>query len=384
MEINLYLRTLQRGWWIILLTVLIATNVSLITSYFTPPVYQTSARFIVAPNAGSFSSSWDVVSSLDTLDRRSIINTYRELLASSSVYRQNPQIQKIAPEVLASYDISVTVVPDTNILQLTVEGVDPNLTVELADAIGTQAVDYINKLYPVYIFSILDQPELPIAPIRPQPIQNAGLAFFFGAIIGLVLAFSKEQLQTSIEKLRERSIVDVPSSAYTRAYFERRLLEEIAQRPEHSLSLGMINFRGLADVADILPQQIMDRIINTVTQTLKSELRGRDVVGRWGDMQLAVLLPSTPISAVEATFKRIQLYLAETISVDTSGDMIVKPDPCIGVVGRNQLETGEELIARGVNAMEKASALDEASVVVLSTPFIFAKPDSSVNSSELG
>ena len=384
MEINLYLRTLQRGWWIILLTVLIATNVSLITSYFTPPVYQTSARFIVAPNAGSFTSSWDVVSSLDTLDRRSIINTYRELLASSSVYRQNPQIQEMAPEVLASYDISVTVVPDTNILQLTVEGVDPNLAVELADAIGTQAVDYINKLYPVYIFTILDQPAIPVSPIRPQPIQNAGLALFFGAIIGLVLAFSKEQLQTSIEKLRERSIIDVPSSAYTRAYFERRLLEEVAQRPESDLSLGLINFRGLADVADILPQQIKDRIINTITQKLKNELRGRDIVGRWNDMQLAVLLPSTPISAVEATFKRLQSYLAETISVDAAGDMIVKPDPCIGVVGRAQLETGEELIDRCINAMEKASAFVEAAFVFLSKPFIFAKNENPVNSNQSG
>lgn len=384
MEINLYLNMLRRGWWIILLTILIATNVSLLTSYLTPPVYQTSSRFIVAPNAGSFSSSWDVVSSLDTLDRRSIINTYRELLSSPSVYKQNPAIQSVDPQVLASYDILVTVVPDTNILKLTVEGVDPKTTVEIADAIGTQAVEYINKLYPVYFFTILDQPELPISPVRPQPLQNAGLAFFFGAIIGFVLAFSKDQLQISIEKLRERSVIDSASSAYTHAYFERRLMEEVAQRPEQNLSLGMINFRGLADVRDILPQQIKDRIVNTITQTLKSELRGRDVVGRWSDMQLAVLLPSTPVSAVEATFKRIQLCLAEPISVDTSGDMVVNPDPCIGVVGRAQLETGEELIERCISAMEKASAFDEAAVVVLSKPFIFSKSENSINSIETG
>src|SRR5712691_2242063 len=99
MEVTLYLRAFRRGWWIILLTILVAANVSLVISYFTPPVYQTNVRFIVSPNAGIFSSSWDIVSSLDTLDRRSIINTYKELLASSSVYGKSPQVEKISPDV---------------------------------------------------------------------------------------------------------------------------------------------------------------------------------------------------------------------------------------------------------------------------------------------
>ncbi|MEN9430350.1 MAG: Chain length determinant protein, partial [Pseudomonadota bacterium] len=85
----------RRGWWIILVTTLIATNVSLLVSYFTPPVYQTSERFIVSPNASIFSSSWDIVSSLDTLDRRSIINTYKELLANQTFYVKSPEMQKI-------------------------------------------------------------------------------------------------------------------------------------------------------------------------------------------------------------------------------------------------------------------------------------------------
>lgn len=372
MEITLYLQAFRRGWWIIALTTLVATFISLLVSYFTPPVYQATGRFIISPNAASFNSSWDIVSSLDTLDRRSIINTYKELLASPSVYEKSPDIQSMGSDIISSdYLITVAVVPDTNILNLSVEGEDPVIVVAIVNAIGDQAVQYINQLYPVYIFSILDKPDFPTTPIRPVPAQNAGLAAVLGIVLGVVLAFSREQLQNTVEKLRERAIIDIPSSAYTRAYFERKLREDINRMPEARFSLGLINFRGLDEVVNVLPQPIIDRLLNQLTQTLKSELRGRDIVGRWTASQLIVLLPDTQTSAVEATFKRIQAYLAVSISVDKSGELVVVPDPCIGVVSREQLETYDEFLKRVELAMEKASSLKEASVVFSTKPFLF-------------
>lgn len=372
MEITLYLQAFRRGWWIIALTLLLATFVSLLVSYFTPPVYQANARFIISPNAGIFSSSWDIVSSLDTLDRRSIVNTYKELLASPSVYSRSPDIQKLGEGAIGTdYEVMVTVVPDTNILHLTVEGPDPLIVVMIANAIGREGLEYINELYPVYNFSVLEQAEIPTRPVRPEPVQNAALAALLGAIVGVVLAFSREQLQTTIEKLRERSIIDVPSSAYTRAYFERRVREEVSRQPDIHLSIGVINFRGLEEVAGILPQPIIDRLLGQLTQTLKSELRGRDIVCRWNTAQLAVLLPNTPNSAVEATFKRIQMYLASPIYLDKAGDMVVNPDPCIGVVARDQFEPDDEFLRRAELAVERASSLKDATVIFLAKPFVF-------------
>jgi capsular polysaccharide biosynthesis protein len=282
MELRLYFRALQRGWWIIVLTALLAVNFSLLVSYLTPPVYQVSSRFIVSPNAGIYDNSWDIVSSLDTLDRRSIINTYKEILASPSIYGTSPELQEIPANVLASdYQISVVVVPETNILRLVVEGPDPSRAVTIATAIGTQALDAINKLYPVYNFSVLENPELPTEPIRPRTVQNAGLALLIGGIIGTVLAFSKEQLQRSFEQLRQRSILDGVTFAYTRAYFERRLREEVTKNPDSGLSLGLINLRGLEEVAGVLPKALADRVLYETTLILRKELRGRDIVGRW-------------------------------------------------------------------------------------------------------
>ena len=372
MEINIYLRTLQRGWWIIVLLALATMNFSLVVSYFTPPVYETSSRFVVSPNAAVYSNSWDIVDSLDTLDRRSIINTYKELLASPAVYGTNPELQNMSPaELDAKYSIVAVVVPDTNILKLTVEGPDPEGVVLVANAVGKEALEYINRLYPVYNFSILDAPEMPTKPIRPEPVGNAALALLIGTVLGTGLAFSREQLQFSFDRLKERSIVDPVSSAYNRPYFERRLREEVTRNPDASLSLGLINFRGIEDSMEVIPQAMIDQAMYKVTQTLKSELRGRDIVGRWDRAQLSVLLPYASNAAIESTFKRIQKYLEAPIQLSKTGDIVIHPDPCIGVVSHDQFESGDAMMERAKTAMEQASSFGAPTMVFLSTPFIF-------------
>jgi hypothetical protein len=57
--------------------------------------------------------------------------------------------------------------------------------------------------------------------------------------------------------------------------------------------------------------------------------------------------------------------------MDTAGDMVINPDPCIGVATRDQFESSESLVDRAQLAIEKATALQEAGVVFLSKPFLF-------------
>lgn len=357
MEMRYYLRIIQRGWWIILLTILVAVNASLIVSYLTVPQFQTVSRFVVSPNATLFTDSWDVVSSLDTLDRRSIINTYKEVLASPTIYADHETIASISPEELDEYTTLVTVVPDTNIVQMTVSGPDANRVVAISKAISSSSIGYINDLYPVYSFDIMTQPEVPTEPFQPKPLQNALLALIAGLIIGLGLAFLRDQLQNTIESMRQRTIVDGVSTAYTRDYFEKRLLGEISMNPGKTTSLGIINFRGLEEVMDVLPQGLTNQTIQNLTQIVREELRGRDLVGRWGRSQLAVMLPSTPLSAAEQTFRRLQRMLGDEIRFEDSSDLVIHPDPCIGIGATSKEDSLEELLEETEDAVEKASAI---------------------------
>ena len=364
MEIKYYLRVLQRGWLIILITVLIAVLSALIVSYIIPPQYQTISRYVVSPNSALYDTTWDVVSSLDTLDRRSIINTYKEVLASSSQANSTAIFQSLTPEEYEKYEFLVTVVPETNIVQLVVTGPDPDKVVEISKNISSSAIEYINDLYPVYSFSVLEDPAFPTEPFSPKYLQNIALALIAGAIIGVGLTFLQDQMQNTLESMRLRSIVDNVSTAYTREYFERRLLEGITQNADGPTSLGLINFRGLEEVVDVIPQSFSNKAIQELTQTLREELRGRDLVGRWGNTELAVMLPSTPGSAAENTFRRIQKILNQPIQFADSTDLVIQPDPCIGItVGRSDMPM-DNMLENAENAMEKASAIQGDTIVL--------------------
>lgn len=366
MEVKYYFRVLQRGWWILLLTIVIAVNTSLIVSYLVPPQYQSNSRYVVSPNATLFDDTWDVVSSLDTLDRRSIINTYKEVLASSTTnYASMNAFAEMSEEEIDEYEILVTVVPDSNVVNLSVTGPDPRRVVEISYEISETAINFINELYPVYSFNVLDDPSIPTEPYSPRPIQNAGLALIAGAIVGLALVFLRDQLQNTIESVRLRSIVDSVSTAYTRDYFERRLIEEITQKPNDSLSLGIINFRGLEEVIDVIPQAFANRAIQELTQKLKEELRGRDLVGRWDKTKLSVMLPNTAGSAAEYTFVRLQKILAKPILFADVEDLEVEPDPCIGIAaGTSEIEY-DNLVELAEDAEEKASAMQGETIILL-------------------
>src|SRR6266542_117987 len=107
MEFKLYLRMLQKGWWIILLTTLVALASSLVVSFLTAPRYSATARFIIIPSP-SLKTSSEVINSNKIL---------ADSLASLNVDRSS----------IDDYTVQAVALPSSSVLELTVTGSDPKL-----------------------------------------------------------------------------------------------------------------------------------------------------------------------------------------------------------------------------------------------------------------
>jgi uncharacterized protein involved in exopolysaccharide biosynthesis len=90
MELKLYFRMLQRGWWIILLVTLVALFASLAISYVTVPQFKATARFIITPGSllTSEGNPEAVIAGLETLDLPSVVATYNVIFWNKNL---NPQ-----------------------------------------------------------------------------------------------------------------------------------------------------------------------------------------------------------------------------------------------------------------------------------------------------
>lgn len=352
MELRFYFRILQRSWWIIAISALLALNLSLINSYyFVTPMYEAVARFIVSPNVQN-TESRDLINSLEALDKRSIISTYAEILNSRDVINGTIQLLAADPKKFSAYDTSVTVLPDANIIRFSVKGPDPEVAAMLANGIGQYAIDFVRKLYVIYDIDFLDKAVVPDEPYQPQPLQNAGLALIVGLGLGVGIAIFRDQLSSSLGSLGQRKMIDSESLAYTKTYFERLVRQEIADQPNDVRTIGIIYLNGIQEFYDSLPQAYKNMIMQKVTSTLKYQLRGNDIVGRWSQLKFSVLLPTTDGHSAMQRMSRIQEILAQRFSLDTDGEFDIELDPRIGFADHQGGESFQVLVNQAEQALE--------------------------------
>ena len=369
MEMRFYLRIIRRGWWLILIAALVSVNLSLVYSYYlTRPTYEAVARFIVSPDIQNVESR-DLVNSLEALDRRSIISTYAEVLNSREIINGTMSLLGADPAQFTGYNTFVTVLPDANIIRFSVRGPDPEVAAILANSIGQNAIDFIQKLYVVYNIEFLDQAVVPSEPIEPKPVQNAMLALLVGTLVGVGLAIFRDQLSSTLDRLGERNKIDYESLAYSRPYFDRRIRQEISNQPDSVLTFGLIHLNGIQDFYDSLPQAYINKVMRHVAETLKYQLRGNDIVGRWSNLQFAIFLPSTDGASAEGRMMRIREVLDQPFSLDTDDETAVLLDLRIGLADRQGGEALALVIEQAEQALDVAMQSDEKVYLYKVRPF---------------
>lgn len=351
MEIRLYIRMLVRGWWIIVLTTLAAVNVALIVSYFTTPMYQADARFVVSPSPELLGG--DIVDSLDTLDKRSIVSTYAEFINSRRIYLDALQVLQLQEDSMSDYTIQTVVLPDANILVLSISGPDPQLAALLANTMGQRAINYISLIYRAFDISFLDPAVSPTEPYSPQPVRDTTLALALGLIGGMALAILSEQIRTPLEAYRNRLRIDNITGVNNNRHFRTILEKILADKSEEIHSIGIIELYGLQDIIDTLPQPATHRILRMVTAVLQRELRGNDIIGRWTDTSFIVMLPATVGSAARRIFERIFIALSQPVSMEQY-DITVDLEPKVGGAVYSNEITYQEFLEQAVSSLEQS------------------------------
>jgi diguanylate cyclase (GGDEF)-like protein len=342
MEVKLYFRMLQRGWWIITVTTLVAILVTLVASYLATPIYRATSRFVISPSATFVAEGNNVLNSLATLDKRSIITTYAEILNSPRIHRETFDLLQMDEAKLLDYQYNAVVLPDTNIIEFSVQGPDPQTVMLLVNAIGQHVVEYVQGLYMVYEMTLLDPSVVPVIPISPQPARDAGVALVVGLAMGVILALTRELIQAPIENFMQQRKTDPVSLALNRAVFEHELAE-IAFASTNDFSFCLVRLEGLGKYINVLPQSSLQTILRHVNGTLRNQLRGNDLVGRWSELEFSIILFETPGDASVNTMGRVRTALSVPIKSEVSGEDLYL-NPQIGIAEYRVGDTVESMV----------------------------------------
>ena len=350
MEIRLYFQLLKRGWWVILLTALAALASSLGASYLAIPQYKSVARFILKPS-NSIESSASVLQSFYTLER--VVVTYAEVMNSDRVFNDTLAFLNLRADDLKDYTYESEVLSGSSILELSVTGPNPQTAAKVANTIGYQTINFTQNMNQIYTVDFLDIAVPSTKPISPQPLLYASLATVLGLFVGGFLAILREQLRIPLDALRNRFHFDTMTGVYTSRYFSSLVEEELAQSPEDLHSIGIVELQGLQDLPQTLPLSGLQHVFQRVTDTLRRELRGNDIIGRWNENDFMVMLPNTSGLSANRTFERIFKALSEPIELDLL-NMTVGLDPHLGGAEYSNNISMRELLDKTNGALEKA------------------------------
>ena len=143
----------------------------------------------------------DILRSLDTLERRSVIATFARIPPTAEARAAAAQRLSLGEKELAPYRVAASVLPSTNLIKIDVDGPDPKVAAELANAVGAATADRARELYRIFTLKPLAEARPTSQPIFPNPQRNYVVATVLGLLIGLVGALALGSLRRPAESV---------------------------------------------------------------------------------------------------------------------------------------------------------------------------------------
>jgi diguanylate cyclase (GGDEF)-like protein len=288
---NVYIYTVVRRWWLVVAVTVVTFLLALVLVTLQEETYESKATFFLRPHT-SFTVNDDFVRDLDTLSRNyEINNTYAEVAGSKVLKNRAAESLGLPPEIRQEFSVNGRVHAGTNILEISVRGPEPDLVKKFADAVGDEIVSYVSNLYDVFELQLLDSATAATAPVRPKTELTLFGGLVFGLALGLSLAFMVDYWSAAVNRPEPLEIIDGETGIHNRAYFMLRLREEIsrARHNNSSFALALVELNYHAN-GGVDPSTFKIEVIRRFASFLISRLRDEDIVSRYDETKLALML----------------------------------------------------------------------------------------------
>lgn len=296
MELREYIRIIFKNWWLILAITLISITLTLLLTYSQTPVFQATSTYVTRLTLDEENAD-NAIFGLDTLlTQQRIFVTYCDVLSSQAVRVRAIELMGANPASLppSQYEVVCNVLPESNVLQLNVNGPSIPVIERMNQAIGLAGMERINALYSIFPIEPLDPVEVEPEPISPNYPFNAVLSVALGLTISITLALLLEQLRNPLEEIQARSIYDVEFNLYNTRYFRDRMGQEIERARIHArpLTLALVRLVPNEDF-DMLPEHAQLSLLRVGANILEDNLRRGDIIAHYKDSMFEILLPET-------------------------------------------------------------------------------------------
>jgi diguanylate cyclase (GGDEF)-like protein len=365
MELKVYLNTLLRKWWIVLPTFLITLTAGIVFTYLQPSIYRATATYVVVPST-ILGTVKDFANGMDMLGRRAeIATTFADVAASRRI--KNLAADSISLATRDVYDVSSKLRAGTNILEFSVEGPDPTIARDLANAVGAMTEEYVKGSYEVFILLPLDEATTPISRVSPNRSLYIILTTILSLVLGGGLAFLSAYLETPIDPIPGFNIIDKQTGVYNRDYFLRRLSEEMvrAKRNKYPLSVALLRVDNLGLLKGINSEKTRIELLYQVATLARQYLREEDILAYLENDTFAVLLMDMSGENAKAIMEYLQTQVGLVLLRSANNGPKLNLKGIVGISTYSHNGTSrDDLVALADRALHLAEVNDDNTYLI--------------------
>lgn len=186
--------------WVVAVSLVSTVVAWVYSTYFVTPIYSTSVSVCVFSNERG--TSTNVTTSELTADA-SIANTYQVLISSQPVMNAvsedllNRLNYKVSADALRSM-ISATVQKNTQIINVSIYGANPQLIAEIGNSLVDTAPTVLNALAHGGEMVAVDHAKVPTRPSSPNVASNTTVGFVLGLLLSCSVVLLIALLDTTV------------------------------------------------------------------------------------------------------------------------------------------------------------------------------------------
>ena len=167
-------------------------------------------------------------------------------------------------------------------------------------------------------------------------------------------------LTRQLEQSKKAAMLDPITGIGNRRRFEESLKNILGQLSEFNEKVSVLladvdNFKA---VNDALGHGVGDQVLRLVASNFVTNLKGGDVVARWGGDEFAAILPNTSLENALTVAETVRNAIAtRSLKNKETGETMGKVTLSIGVSTYRQGDNGHKLIFRADQALYEAKRL---------------------------
>ena len=191
---------LKKFYWLLLAGVLAAAGVYAVVTLLVTPTYESKVSFYVY-NSANNTQQTGTINNSDLQAAESLATTYSKILESNSVL--DSVLTDIRGETALSRKelnrmVKVSVISDTQLLEVVVTSTDPKLACRIAGAFAKVAPTEIIRITKAGGVEVVDQPEVASEKTAPRTVFDSAIGFVIGVIVISVILVLRMLADTTI------------------------------------------------------------------------------------------------------------------------------------------------------------------------------------------